>query len=885
MKNKKLNLAEINIVATIILIVVIYWCCQVLLHFFMFSDSDIISHILGNNQFELASRLIAFCFFALFAVHLQYSMKTRRHAVEKARTNEWKYDSIIEGIEDGYYEVDINGNFTFFNDSMCKIYGCSREELNRMNSCDLLGRENVVKGFNDLDYVHNFTLQQGNAAKTVEHEIVDEDGGASHFVETSVSPLNDLNGKTIGYRGITRDVTEAKRSRELRNAKTTAEAANRAKSDFLAKMSHEIRTPLNGIIGMSEIALDTKLDDNQQRICNSILSESNNLLNIINDILDFSKIEAGKIELEEISFNLGSLIEDVTHKFAIMAGQKGLEFNSFLSFDIPNQLIGDPGRLRQILVNLIGNSLKFTPEGDVYIRGELVEDIGEMVKVRFMVKDTGIGIPKNRQKYIFDDFTQADTSTTREYGGTGLGTTISKRLTELMGGEIGVDGDEGKGSTFWFTAVFRKQVDEKPDTTPQEVDLKGLKILVVDDNPNAHFILSEYLRSWGSCPVVAPNGEQALAMLQTAALSEKPIDFVLSDIRMPGMDGFELVSKMKQSKALSGIPIMLLTAAGNIGDGNKCRALGIECYITKPIRQNDLRKAIETVLGFTKDDNRPVAPVLLTKRNITGEPQKEIEILLAEDYITNQQVALRHLHGAGYSVDLAVNGHEAVNAFQKKRYDLILMDLQMPIMDGYEATEKIRELEINYKNEGDEVISAERKKVPIVAMTAHAIKGFKEKCLEIGMDDYITKPLRKKAFLDFVGKYEKLGPDLLDIDDREQSRTIKTEMEEPINLDQAVKEFDNDREFLMEVLNGFLANVQVQIKILNQAISDDDSEKIVKEAHSIAGGATNLSAYEFGRIASELENLGRANALKNSHEIFKQLECEYIRLKDFVTNK
>ncbi|MFV1975418.1 MAG: response regulator [Candidatus Scalindua sp.] len=768
MKKKKFNLGETNMVIALTIIIMAYWCCQICLHYFMFPGSDIYSHVFGSNLFEQATRGIAFCFFALLVSQFQYVVRMRRQAEKEAKANEWKYDSIIRGIEDGYYEVDFNGNFTFFNDSMCKIYGCTREEMSSMDSHQLLGRENVVTDMNDLGYVNHFTLQQGNTAKTVEHEIVGEDG-ANHFIETSVSPLKDINDKIIGYRGMTRDVTEVKRAREAHNAKITAEISNAAKSDFLAKMSHEIRTPLNGIIGMSEIALSSNIDENQKKISETILSESNNLLSIINDILDFSKIEAGKIELEEIPFNLGSLIDDVTHNFAVVSKQKGLEFNSFLALNTPNQLIGDPGRLRQILVNLIGNALKFTHEGDIYINGELAEDLGETVKIRFMIEDTGIGISKDQQKHIFDDFAQADASTTREYGGTGLGTTIAKRFAELMGGEIGVEGEEGKGSTFWFTAVFRKQVESKSDTTTQEVDLKGLKIMVVDDNSNARFILSEYLKLWGSCPVEVSSGKQALAELQEAASSEEPINLILSDIRMPEIDGFELVRRIKKDDALRKIPIMLFTAAGNIGDGDKCKRLGVDCYITKPIKQNDLCNAVKSVLDLKKDDNQPADPALLTKYNMTEEeePQKKIEILLAEDYPTNQQVALRHLHSAGYNVDLAENGLEAVNAFQKKEYDLILMDLQMPVMDGYEATGKIRELEMSLNKGSDNEISAERKKVPIVAMTAHAIKGIKEKCLETGMDDYITKPLRKKEFLGFVGKYEKLAPRLLDFDNNE----------------------------------------------------------------------------------------------------------------------
>ena len=889
MKKKKFNPFEINILVSVSVIVVFYWSSQFLLHVLMSPNSDLRSHFGGSNSFEAISRLVALLFFAFFAVHLQYVIRIRIKAEEKAKTNKFKYDSIIEGIEDGYYEVDINGNFTFFNDSMCEIYGCTSEELSLMNSHQLLGRENVVPVLDDPDSVNNFTLQQGNSAKTVENEIVGEDG-VIHSVTTSVSPLKDINNNLVGYRGMARDITEAKASRKMKDAKLTAEnaklaaeIANKAKSNFLANMSHEIRTPLNGIIGMSEIALSSNLDDNQNEICKTILAESNNLLNIINDILDFSKIEAGKIELEEIPFNLEHLIDEVTQNFAIVISLKGLEFNSFLSFNIPNQLIGDPVRLKQILVNLIGNALKFTPEGDIYIKGELIKDLGEMVKIRFMVKDTGIGIPKDKQKYIFDDFNQADTSTTRKYGGTGLGTTISKRFVELMGGEIGVSGEEGKGSTFWFTVVFRKQVDGKLNTKIQGPSLRGLKTMVVDDNQNALFILAKYLRLWGSSPVEVSSGEQALAALQMAASSEEPVNLLLSDMRILEKDDFELLRKINENKVLREISIILFTTYGNIEAEDKCRKLGVECYITKPIRQDALRNAIAVALSLTKKDNLSAAPVLLTNHQITGKPHRSIEILLVEDYPTNQQVALRHLHSAGYKVDLVENGLEAVNAFQRKDYDLILMDLQMPIMDGYEATGKIRELEVSLKRGSDNEISAEKKKVSIVAMTAHAIKGLKKKCLEAGMDEFITKPLRKQEFLGFVGKYERSESELLDIGNSEQPKDTNSKVEEPINLDQAVEEFDNDREFLMEVLNGFLEIVRVQIKTLKQAMSEDDNETVAKEAHSIAGGAKNLCAHELGRIAIELEKLGRSNTLESGSKIFKQLEKEYNRLRDFVT--
>ena len=729
---------------------------------FLSHSSDFTKHFIGTNLYELISRIIVLCFFVIFVSHIQYSLNKRKKAEENMKKSEKKYNTIIESIEDGYYEVDLDGNFTFFNDSLCKIYGYSQKELLGLNSHAFMGKKDIGYDIDGFGKDFDFTLQTGKAAKTIDTEIIKKNGAKCN-VETSVSPMTDLNGKIQGYRGITRDVTFAKRADELMHAKMAADAANRAKSDFLANMSHEIRTPLNGIIGMTELAMDTNLNDNQKNIFQIILSESDNLLNIINDILDFSKIEVGKVELEVIPFDLRTLIDDVASKFVIGAEQKGLELTAFLSSDVHIQLIGDPGRLRQILVNLMGNAIKFTKNGDVFLRVELNDDLGEMVKVRFVVEDTGIGVSKDKQKTIFEDFSQADNSTTRKYGGTGLGTSISKRLAELMGGEIGVDGKKGKGSAFWFTAIFQRQTEQNITPVAREVNLRNLKVLVVDDNKNARFILSEYLKSWAACPIVVSNGLQALAMLDEKASSKEAIQLILTDIRMPEMDGFELVRKINENKAFKEIPIIHFTSAANIEDLSLCREQRSDAYITKPIKKSDLRRAIDTALGFSKDKRlEPVANVS-EKRTMVEKVRIKFNVLLVEDYPTNQLVALKHLRDAGYNVDLAENGRDAVDAFKRKQYDLILMDIQMPIMDGYAATKEIRRLEKELK---------QMEKTPIVAMTAHAIKGFRDECLKIGMDDYITKPFKKKDLQSFVETYKKMELGLVDEDNHLQSKDI-----------------------------------------------------------------------------------------------------------------
>ncbi|HUU41051.1 MAG TPA: response regulator, partial [Desulfatiglandales bacterium] len=507
---------------------------------------------------------------------------------ENLRKSEEKYRTILENIEDGYYEIDIAGNFIFFNDALCNITGYPGNELMGMNLSRLANQDNTRSGHQVFQEVY----AKGVAIKDFNWEFTKMDGSARH-AEASISLIRDREGKGTGFRGIIRDISKRKKlEHELIEKKRLAEEASKAKSEFLANISHEIRTPLNGIIGMAEWVMETDLNNDQRDIFHAINTEADSLLGIINDILDLCKIESGKLELEEIPFDLRALFEDMANSFAIRAEKKGLEFISFLSPDVPSQLIGDPGRLRQILLNLGDNALKFTHEGEIYIKGEVAEDFEHKVKLRFLVKDTGIGIPKEKQEIIFESFRQADGSTTRNYGGTGLGTTISKELAEMNGGEIFVESEEGKGSTFCFTAIYTKQKERKPILRKEEVNLSNLKALIVDDNEKNRFILTEYLNLWGCCSLTASGGREALSMLKNSVLNNEPVQLILTDLQMPEMDGFSLVIEIKKEKDLKDIPVIALDSLARRGNGKSCRDIGIAGYLTKPIKKDDLHKVI-----------------------------------------------------------------------------------------------------------------------------------------------------------------------------------------------------------------------------------------------------------------------------------------------------
>ncbi len=819
---------------------------------------------------------------------LEDEIKERKQAQTRLKISEEKHRGIIENMQDVFYRTDIDQNLTMISPSGLTLLGYDSED-------QILGKNIAQIFYNNSDQYFQFleTLKEERKTVNFELEIFHQDGSCIPIMSSSIF-YRDRQGVPLGIEGIIKNISERKHAeKQLEKAKVAAEKATQAKSEFLANMSHEIRTPMNGIMGMVELLLETDLEDHQESLASTINMEADALLSVINSILDFSKIEAGKLELDNIPFNLRFLFEDLAATFAITAQKNGLELISFLPPDAPEKLIGDPGRLRQIFVNLIGNALKFTQKGEIFIWADSFENRGDQVKLKFCIKDTGVGISEEKQHKIFDSFSQADNSTTRKYGGTGLGTTISKQLVTMMDGEIGFESVPQEGTTFWFSVVFQKDTAMmyyKNSSTPS-VTLNGLHILIVDDNKNNRFVFSEHLKSWGCIPHEAKSGEEALTVLSDTDSNHLSFDMILCDFQMPQMNGFELAKKIRQIERLKDIPLIILSSMGTIGDNKTCKELGIKGYLTKPVKQNDLKSAIVSILGKKDILNTSDKEEVTTKHQVSETLLENPQILLVEDYPTNQVIVTQHLKSQGYQVALAQHGQIAVDLFKKRHFDLILMDIQMPHMDGYEACKKIREHETaigELFKQNNSKSTTGYKQTPIIAMTAHAMKGYKEKCLDVGMDDYIAKPFKKKDLLFLIKKWLSKDSNLIEPpapyqadNPKKKIKTIQSSNHH-LDLEKAFYEFENDKDFFFQVLNEFIQIVDTQIPKIKQGVETLDFSIVKDHAHSIKGGSGNLTAMRLSTVAKNLEDAARQNDIDLVQTHAQQLENTFKEFKEYT---
>ena len=659
----------------------------------------------------------------------------RKLAEEKIRVSEERYRVILEQIGEGYFEVDLQGRYQFFNDGYCRMLRCSPSDILGESYKKIVPPEQLSL----IQEVFRKVHITGEPVKSFEFETVRPDGSVV-FVEESISPKKDRNGQPVGFHVIVRDIGERKRvEQELAAAKEAAEASSRVKSTFLATMSHEIRTPMNGILGMTELVLDTELAPEQREHLGLVKSCAESLLSIINDVLDFSKIEAEKLELESIPFDLRESLGETMKVLSFRAHEKGLELIYDVHPDVPEGIVGDPTRIRQIVVNLVGNAIKFTERGEVVVTVEQAAEgpsDGDSTGLHFSVRDTGVGIPADKLEKVFEAFSQVDGTMARKYGGSGLGLAICTRLVEKMEGRIWVESEPGQGSTFRFVVRLgtQKTPPERPVALPPE-QLKNTPVLIIDDNHTNRRVLDGMLKRWGMKPTAVEGGRAALQALEVAKNVGHPFPLVLLDGHMPEMDGFMVAEEIQKNPDLAGATIMMLTSGGVLGDAARCRELGISAYLVKPIRQGEL---LEAICLLIEKSSPKTTPNLITRHTLR-EVRHRLVVLVVEDNAVNQKLAVALLEKRGFTVTTAGNGKLALAALEKDRFDFVLMDVQMPEMDGIEATAAIRERE---KSAGGHI--------PIIAMTAHTLKGDQERCLGAGMDAYVTKPIRTSELFETI---------------------------------------------------------------------------------------------------------------------------------------
>ena len=844
-------------------VAIFYWFIEAFVYAMLPNDISFSQRLIGPHFNDLLTRFLVLSFFAIFGSHAQFTINQRKTAEAAMRESEEKYRTIIESIEDGYYEFDTEGILTFCNSSLVKILEQSQHDIIGKDIHSILTQDNGRMLMQTFEAISHDETAQSNE---LDWSFKKMDGSEGYF-ETTLSLIRDPSGKTKGFRGFLRDITRRKLAEAMYQEKLAAEAASRSKSEFLANMSHEIRTPLNSIIGLIELSLESDLTPEQREDLNVVISAAYALLSLINDILDFSKIEAGKLELEAIPFNLKEFLGESLRIVATKAHEKNLELAYRVNSDVPETIVGDPSRVRQIVLNLIGNAVKFTDKGEIILVVDPETGGQDPYHLGFSVRDTGIGIPEKKQESIFGAFAQADGSTTRKYGGTGLGLAVSKQLVTLMGGRIWIEspvssgqvtsgGDAvGPGSAFHFTARFRPPVSDSDVTSHKpNIDISAIKGLVVDDNLSNLEIIMEMMESWHMSPTGTTSPGEAKDILSEGQASGNPFELVLIDSDMPEADGFSFAGWVRDQKNLDCKMILMITSLRDRRHVDM-QDLNISSSITKPVRPSDLLDAIIRAVVQQETGQGKEIPTLKSTQDQQMQPLK---ILVAEDIPFNQKFITRLLGKWGHTAIIVGDGRKAVTAISEDPYDLILMDVQMPEMDGFEATARIRELE---KQKGEHT--------PIVAMTAHAMKGDRERCLEAGMDDYVPKPISSEALLNSIRMLvpERTGPK------KEKSPVI--ENAQPVfDKDALLKAFDNDWDFLKEVIDMFIADYPQMLKNIHDAIQTKDAPALQRTAHALKGMLGNFQVETATKKAYTLEKMGAEEKLEQAADIYTQLSTE-----------